>query len=200
VTLRGRLLVAMAVLAVVLVGAAAVITRTTERHLVDQVDEQLAVARVPPREGPIGRRGDAGPSSLYVGYFDGDSIETLYEPNLIGEDPPLPVIEGTIELGAPFTASSDDGDVRYRALARREGRVTLVYALPLNDVDATVRRLIAVEAVATVAALAVLALLTWWVVRLGVRPIKRMTLVATAIASTAISRRTVASTSLSGSA
>jgi two-component system OmpR family sensor kinase len=180
----------MAVLAVVLIGAAAVITRTTERHLVAQVDEQLALARVPRRDGPLGRQADAGPSSLYVGWFDGDSIETLYEPSLIGEDPPLPVIEGrTIELGVPFTVASEDGDVRYRAVARREPRATLVYALPLSDVDATVRRLIAVEAIATAAALAVLGVLTWWVVRLGVRPVKRMTAVASAIAGGDLSAR-----------
>ena len=183
-TLRGRLLVAMAVLALVLAGAATIITRTTERHLVAQVDEQLALARVPRRDGPVGRPGEAGPSSLYVGYYDGDSIETLYVPNLIGTDPPLPVIEGrTIAIGEPFTVPSDDGDVRYRAVARHEARATLVYALPLSDVDATVRRLIVVEAVATIAALAVLGVLTWWVVRLGVRPVKRMTAVATAIAA-----------------
>jgi len=193
VSLRARLLVSMAVLALVLVGAAVVVTRTTERHLVAQVDEQLALARLPRRggPGPPGRDAPAGPpSSLYVGYVDGDFVQTIYVPSLRGDDPPLPVIEDVaFEVGEPFTVPSTDADTRYRAVARREPRFTLVYALPLDDVDATVSRLVAVEAVATLAALAVLGVLTWWVVRLGVRPVKQMTATASAIAGGDLSMR-----------
>jgi two-component system OmpR family sensor kinase len=58
-----------------------------------------------------------------------------------------------------------------------------VTALPLTDVDNTISRLITVEVVATLLIVAVLAAVTWWVIRLGIRPIKRMTRTATAIAA-----------------
>ena len=71
----------------------------------------------------------------------------------------------------------------YRVSAREapDGAV-FVTALPLSDVDDAVGRLVAVEAIATAVILAALGLVTWWVLRLGIRPIKRMTDVASSIA------------------
>ncbi|HEX8804856.1 MAG TPA: HAMP domain-containing sensor histidine kinase, partial [Acidimicrobiales bacterium] len=64
-----------------------------------------------------------------------------------------------------------------------------VVALPLADVDAAVDRLVAVEAAATLAILGVLGLVGWWVVHLGIRPLKQMTATASAIADGDLSRR-----------
>jgi two-component system OmpR family sensor kinase len=74
-------------------------------------------------------------------------------------------------------------------LARGDRGLLLVFALPLTDVNDAVGRLIALEAAATLAVLAVLALVAWWVIRLGVRPIKQMTETATAIAAGDLSHR-----------
>lgn len=187
-SLRARLLTGMAVIAVVLAVAAAFIARTTERHLVEQIDAQLTRAQVPapPHLGP---RRDERLSSVFVGGFDRETGEfvIIAEPNLAGDAPPVPemTLEQATEAarrGVPFTL----GD--YRALVRSE-RFLLVYALPLDDVDDAIGRLVAVEAGATVAVLAVLGLVTWWVVRLGVRPIKRMTETAAAIAAGELSHR-----------
>jgi two-component system, OmpR family, sensor kinase len=52
-----------------------------------------------------------------------------------------------------------------------------------------VARLVRVEALVTVAVLAVLGLVTWWVVRLGVWPVQRMTKTAAAIADGDLSQR-----------
>ena len=68
------------------------------------------------------------------------------------------------------------------------GRTTVI-ALPLDDVDEAVRRLVAVEAAAVLAVLGVLALVMWWVIRLGVRPVQRMTETASAIAAGDLSQR-----------
>lgn len=46
-SLRPRLLVGMAVVAIVLVGTATFITRTTQSHLVHQFDDQLRSAGAP---------------------------------------------------------------------------------------------------------------------------------------------------------
>ena len=74
------------------------------------------------------------------------------------------------------------------ALDADTGTVTVV-ALPLTDTDAAISRLIVVEAIATAIALGVLALVAWWVVRLGVRPIKRMADAAAEIADGNLSER-----------
>ena len=198
-SLRARLLAGTVVIAVVLGLAAAVITRTTERHLVDRVDAQLRSAG-----GPVGRFDPRGPgpgperlSSLYVGVVDrAGGVRTLATPNLSAEDLPLPVISPAeareaAASGSAFTVPAASGDVRYRVLARPDQRIAglVVTALPLTDVDAAVDRLVAVELVATLAVLAVLALVTWWVLRLGVRPIKQMTATAGAIAAGDLSHR-----------
>ena len=67
-------------------------------------------------------------------------------------------------------------------LARRVGDVTSITALPLDDVQRTVSRLVVVEVVGSLAILAALGLVSWWVVHLGIRPIKEMTVTATRIA------------------
>jgi two-component system OmpR family sensor kinase len=188
VSLRARLLAGMVVIAVVLGVAAVAITRTTERHLVDQIDAQLARAQVPRPDGVGPRRGERL-SSVFVGGFLGTTQEfqILAEPTLAGDAPPVPdlTLEEAIaafERGEPFTLEG------YRVLVRSE-RFLVVYALPLNDVDDAIDRLVTVEVSATLAVLAVLALVSWWVIRLGVRPIKQMTETATAIAGGELSHR-----------
>ena len=188
-TLRARLLTGMAAIAVVLVLAAGFIARTTEQHLVDQVDSQLTLAQAPPPTRPGPRGFQERLSSVFVGAFDRRTGELFIyaEPTLSGDAPPVPelTLEEAIAAearGEPFTLAG------YRVLVRSD-RFLLVYALPLTDVEAAVDRLVAVEVVAVVTILAALALVSWWVIRLGVRPIKRMTETATAIAGGDLSHR-----------
>src|SRR5215218_5420521 len=174
----------MAVIAAVLVGAATLITRITEADLVDRVDAQLRSAQVPRalRPGPEGPGpgADSALSSLYVGVVRGDTLVPYLIPNVTGDDPrpeiPIDRVAAVAEDGRPrlFTVGSDSG-VRFRVLARPERRVVLVLGLPLGDVDASISRLVGLEVVATTLVLAVLGLVTWWVVRLGVWPVQRMT-------------------------
>ena len=188
-TLRARLLTGMAVIAVVLAIAAGFIAQTTEQHLVAQVDSQLARAQAPPLERPPPRGQQERLSSVFVGAFDRrtGTFGIYAEPNLAGDAPPVPDLTleqaiDALESGAPFTLGG------YRVLVRSD-RFLLVYALPLTDVEEAVDRLVAVEVVAFLAALGVLALVSWWVIRLGVRPIKQMTETATAIAGGELSHR-----------
>jgi two-component system, OmpR family, sensor kinase len=208
VSLRARVLVGMALVAVVLAAGAVTVTRTIESQLVDRVDEQLEAAARPQLVGieHFMRRGGHLPSpdqgsperlsSLYQGMVAADgTIVTLFAPNLTA-GVPLPDIDGDRAISAastaePFTVGSRDSDLRYRVLAttgERTGRV-FVLALPLDDVDATIDRLVTLELVAAVGALAVLGLVGWWVIHLGIRPLKRMTATATAIAGGDLSRR-----------
>ena len=72
---------------------------------------------------------------------------------------------------------------------RRSQRTYRIVAQPLDDVDDTIARLITIEIVAGTFVLAVLAVVTWWVLRLGIRPIKQMTRTAEQIASGDMSHR-----------
>ena len=82
-SLRARVLLGMAAIAVVLVVSALAITRSTRDHLLDQVDDQLQAALPRVSDGPQG----AGPtprlSQLYVGRIDRDGqLVTVLLPDL----------------------------------------------------------------------------------------------------------------------
>ena len=196
-SLRARLLLGVAAVAAVLVVSAVGITRATRDHLVDQVDAQLLAAGPRLGGGPTGGEGDAAPrlSELYVGRVDAaGELVTLLRPDLRGDTAPTPRVDGddleSLRSGRIITVPSD-GDARYRLLARRGrgGTGMTVLGLSLADADEAVSRLVRVEVLALVAILGVLALVTWWVVRLGVRPVQQMTDTATAIAAGDLSLR-----------
>ena len=65
----------------------------------------------------------------------------------------------------------------------------LVVALPLDDVEATLDRLVAVELGVALAAMAAAAALGWWLVRLGLRPLAQIEVTAEAIAAGQLGRR-----------
>nr|MBA3338677.1 HAMP domain-containing histidine kinase [Geodermatophilaceae bacterium] len=122
-----------------------------------------------------------------------DGTQTAIATPDIGDEE-LPTIDasqawGAAESGAPYTLDAEH--VRYRALAYLEPGINaiVILALPLRAVDATVARVTAVALGTTAAILAVLALVAWWVIRLGIRPIKAMTATASAIAAGDLTHR-----------
>ena len=209
-TLRARVVVGMVVIAVVLTGSSYAITRSIQTRLMDGIDGQLeeligpAVASADYYYSVTGNpclqevdtpRGDR-PSAAFVVVFGPQGQQcTSFEPN-VHEGAPKPTIghgvaSSSAHASEPFTALSTDSDLRYRALAdvSTESGNIVVVALPLDDLDASVDRLIAVEVTATLAVLGVLGLVAWWVIHLGVRPVKQMTATATAIAAGDLSPR-----------
>ncbi|MCU1370281.1 MAG: histidine kinase [Ilumatobacteraceae bacterium] len=204
-SLRARLLLGMALVAVVLIGVAVTITRATEGNLVQQVDNQLdrsegqlsgGFDRDGRGNGPSGDTTD-GPSSFYAAELDvaTGTLRTVSEPDTTESDPGSPkltVDSATAQAGlGPFTVSSTNSGLRYRAVVTSDdnGSVLNIYALPLEDVDDTMARLVKVEALASIALLAALGLVTFWVLHLGVRPLRRMTAAATAIGQGDLSQR-----------
>lgn len=193
-SLRARVLLGMAAIAVVLVVSALAITRSTRDHLLDQVDDQLQAALPRVGDGPAGGGPTPRLSQLYVGRLDrGGQLVTVLLPDLEGDTAPTPQLDradvAALDAGAIVTVGSD-GDIRYRVIGRTvRGGALGVVGLSLEDLDATVRRLVVVEGVAVTSILAVLGLVTWWVVRLGVRPIQQMTATASAIAGGDLSLR-----------
>jgi two-component system OmpR family sensor kinase len=206
-SLRARLLLGMGAIALVLVLAGGAIARTTQQHLVEQVDDQLRDAG-PALNGFLGGGGpppgnDDGDSPrqprlsrVYVGRVTAnDQLVTIVAPDLSGEEGPAPDLDAdaiaTLRAGRAVTVPAEDGDLDYRVLPRNENRGggLTITALPLDDVHEAVRRLVAVELVAGLAVLGVLGLVSWWVIHLGVRPVRRMTESASAIAAGDLSRR-----------
>jgi len=194
VSLRARVLLGMAAIAVVLVVSALAITRTTRDHLLNQVDDQLQAALPRVSDGPPGGGPTPRLSQLYVGRLGRDGqLVTVLLPDLEGDTAPTPQLDradvAALDAGAIVTVGSD-GDIRYRVIGRTvRGGALGVVGLSLEDLDAAVRRLVVVEGMAVTSILAVLGLVTWWVVRLGVRPIQQMTATASAIAGGDLSLR-----------
>ncbi|MCU1371838.1 MAG: Two-component sensor histidine kinase [Ilumatobacteraceae bacterium] len=198
-SLRSRLLLGMAVVAAVLICASLAITRATEHTLIDQVDKQLARSGAAGRfPGPVGGGpGQGPPSALYLAVIDVDAgrITTLRYSDTTdrGDSPPdLTASEALMHLGdRPFTVDAESSGLRYRAVVQHQERQnrTLVVALPLEDVDETIDQLLTIQALAAAAILATMGLVTFWVLRLGVRPVRDMTATAKAIGEGDLSRR-----------
>ena len=211
-SLRARLLVGMAVVGVVLVVAALVITRTHRvvpgragRRAARRSPTVGAGRRVRPRRETAWRlrrpwtTSRTQNTSLYVGAVverrGGLRHDAVLCRQPTRRSPAVDADQVVDSAGnpatEPFTVGTDPpSDTRYRVLASR-GRVgeTYVAALSLADVDASVSRLIWVEVIITGLVLGLLGLVTWWVIRLGVRPVKQMTATATAIAAGDLSHR-----------
>ncbi len=81
-----------------------------------------------------------------------------------------------------FTVDATGGGVTYRVLTQRVDDVTTITALPLDDVQRTISRLVLVEVIGSLAILTALGVVSWWVVHLGIRPVKKMTDTAIRIA------------------
>jgi two-component system, OmpR family, sensor kinase len=196
-SLRARVLVGAAVIAAVLAVGAVVTIRTTREHLLEQVDDRLLATNV--RELGLGP-GPGGPqrfSELYVGVAEGDGVRTILHSNPAGVENPIPDIDGDLRPSDRLlTVRAVSGDLRYRVRVVPLGRGggVGVLALPLDDVDDATGRLLAVAVGTTAVALGVVGLVAWWVVHLGVRPIKQMTATASAIAGGDLSHRVPAPT------
>ena len=116
-----------------------------------------------------------------------------------GRAPTAPVLPARLPgSGLPsgadlyFTASgTGPGAVTYRALAKpladRSG--VIVVAVPLSDLDSTLRRLLWIELIVSALVLVGLGVLSWVMVRRDLRPLEAMTKTAGAIAHGDLSRR-----------
>ncbi len=222
-SLRFRLLAGMAAVTVALVVAGILIKVGTERHLTDQVDDRLRRLDLPVGDliaalGPLSPSGRAGEiaavaSPTYIGVVDPatDQLTTIAVPHEGGEPVPPPAVPPALlaphglDTDEVVTVRSADGATRYRAvvvstadmdvpLPPELADVVVVVAVPLDQVDGAVDGLVRTEAIALASVLAVLGLVTWWVLHLGVRPIKRMADAATVIAGGDLSHRIPAGT------
>ena len=116
-----------------------------------------------------------------------------------GKSPSAPVIPAKLPgSGLPpgqdyyFTTSgTGSGAVNYRALAKAlaDGRGVIVVAVPLGDLESTLRHLLWIELVVSALVLVGLGVLSWVMVRRDLRPLESMTRAAGAIAQGDLTQR-----------
>jgi two-component system OmpR family sensor kinase len=104
--------------------------------------------------------------------------------------PPIPGPEADANMGKIFTAPAVDGSLSYRVLmVPGPAGATVVAAESLEPVDQAVQYLVRRLVIAGLFGLAVASLISWWVIRHGLRPVDRMVETAAAIADGDLSRR-----------
>jgi two-component system OmpR family sensor kinase len=205
-TLRSRLLLGLlGLVAIGLVVSNVMTYRALRVFLYDRVDQQL-VDSVDPlasqltggrRGGPGSGRGGPAPASVPVGtwaaHISSGKVVTEAVVGYFGEDPSTaskPTYSpDDLHASRPITVDGTEGD-RFRLLATTQpgGDVVLV-AIPLDEVDQTLRKLVGIELLATFGVLVAVGLLARFLVRRGLRPLEDIGATAGAIAAGDLSRR-----------
>ena len=208
-SLRARLLLAVAAVALVGLVAADIATYTALRSfLLDRVDESLTAAHRPLIRSLFGppERGSGGDASALAAAAPGAYVElrapdgeALVSQSTRGEfttsRPRLPDhLSGLSSNGDEsqtfFTVSSAEGNGEFRVRAERlPDDSVLMVALPLTDVNSTLHRLLLTEVFVTGAVLVVAVGLGLWLVRVGLRPLRNIEGTAAEIAGGELSSR-----------
>jgi two-component system OmpR family sensor kinase len=208
-SLRARLLLALAAVALVGLVAADIATYTALRSfLVDRVDESLTVAHHslirsfygPPDRGAGGDAGAlaAAAPGAYVELRAPDGLALVSQSTrgqFTTSRPRLP--EHVSGLSANnggetfFTVdSAGGGNTEFRVRAERlPDDSVLMVALPLDDVNSTLHRLLLTEIFVTAAVLLGAVGLGLWLVRVGLRPLRNIEGTAAKIAGGELSSR-----------
>jgi two-component system OmpR family sensor kinase len=215
VTLRFRLTAALVVLVAVGLLAADVATYAAFRSfLVKRVDQQLASAQsmlpgllsnpdLGNGQTPSGDEPDPFlPSGTFVALYDASGKQVRARTISYDASAPSPpaITAAVLDAAGPGAAPRTVGAVggggsTYRVLASQlrdtvsGDMYTAVLGIPLTEVGQTLRRLEVVAAIVTLAVLAAMALLSWWTVRRGLRPLEEIEHTAGAIAAGDLSRR-----------
>jgi len=210
-SLQARLIAGVVAVALVVATVAVSITVYTRGYLLDQVDERLeGAARVPGEDR--GRPGGATPDDFQPPVFDPDGdgrfrLPDTYVGGCVADAAaPEGIVPYAKDIGEPvvdcaslradgesrgyplhLTVDSESGAAHYRLIVREDDGTLLIWGIPLGDQEAAVNRLILLELVGLAAALAVLGAVAFWVIRLGIRPIKQMTATASEISAASAS-------------
>ncbi len=208
-TLRTRLLAAAAtVLLLLVVGMTAIVVRQ-RAVLTDQIDEQLetvASAIGQARRSGLGvgeppRPDEAAPPTgdfYFAALLPDGTVMTIVRPVSHPEFAPEPdgLVDRaqTVEPGGPpiepFTVESVEGPGRARTIVVAiDDEISVVVARSTNRIDEALRQLAIAGALAVLAVAVILGLVLWWVDRLGLQPINRLTRAAEEVAAGRSDRR-----------
>ena len=202
-SLRRRLVLGLVAIAAVLVVTNLTLANRYESFLLERVDRQLVDVASRPvfrddARGPGRRPPDEQTLSEYfiaVALTRGGPFRQVGSA-FADEDQSPPkldrdeILDRASVRSAPFDAPAADGDGTWRLIAVDTGRAGVtVVGVSLGEIDDTLDRIRAVQRMGTLAVLATLGLVFWWVLRLGVHPIEDMADTADAIAAGDLSRR-----------
>jgi two-component system, OmpR family, sensor kinase len=213
-SLRGRLLAALLVLLFCGLAVADLATYAALRSfLLGRVDQQLdaaygSVERALPALGGHGvdarwlrQLGQVAPG-VFVEWRDRDGQVVDVPGGGGGARPSSPLLPERLPAPQPRPGAHDQvayltvpavgrGGPAYRARVTPFpfGQGTLVVALPLGDLNATLQRLLLVEALVTATVLAAAIAVGLWLVRLGLRPLDDISTTAATIAKGDLTRR-----------
>lgn len=203
-SLRKRLVLAMVALVTVgLVAASAATYGFLRASLLTRVDAQLRGSAAAgtrelfaPDRGPFARRGGSVTGGVtYAGLIDATGQVTAERTfGFVANDTPpdLTAELMTERVTDPrfVTTGARGSSLTYRVLLlplRGGGAVAL--AIPLDDVNATLARLLAVEAIVTVAVLLAVVAMAMALVRVGLHPLREIEMTAQEIAAGDLTRR-----------
>jgi two-component system OmpR family sensor kinase len=204
-TLRVRVVAGLAVIALLIAIGAFTVTRTTRSYLVERLDAQLTSAASMMTGADADQRGEARDlgadtgwrrlTTFYVGYLGSDGeLETVFAPDLSGSSDGAPVLSAqqASEASATGAAFTSDGtgtsDYRVRAISTGPHDLVIV-ALPLDSVDTAMSQLVGLELVISLVSGVVLVMVGWWVLHLGIRPLRAMATTAAHVAQGDLSAR-----------
>jgi two-component system OmpR family sensor kinase len=207
-SLRGRLLLAVGAVALIALLTADVATYSSLKNfLYDRVDQSLDSAQVNLARGlgdNHGPRDGGGPPIEAARFAPGTFVQIREADGSVSFNAPArfrggeeftPAVPNLVDLGtAPSkyltVDSSEDGGPQFRVrVSTLPDGGQLLVAVPLDDTVATLNRLLVVEIAVTVAALAAAAALGWWLVRVGLHPLRDVEATADAIAEGDLDRR-----------
>ena len=213
-SLRARLLtIALLLVGVGLAGAGTATYHYLHRFLLERVDEQLQAAERPalvtlaeqleqrgPRRRGLRLAGSLLPPDALVelrsasgevlaSFVIGEAGSVAPTPAFAAPPPAGFSTQALAEASSPYRVLAVSADALRRPGAPLVPGGSLVMAVPLADVEATLDRLVVIELAVGAAALAAVAALAWWLVRLGLRPLARIEETAAAIAAGDLSRR-----------
>jgi two-component system OmpR family sensor kinase len=203
--LRTRILVVTVALFLLGLGAANFTTYYfLSSFLVGRVDDQLEAATPlvaaeltktqPPHRG---EHGTFLPDGSYGALVDERGRVQREAGFAFGQDAPRPEIPREL-IGSPTpdgeptltTAPAASGETEFRLIAQPLGEeATVVVAVPLTEVKATERRLLAIGAVVSGLVLVAIGAAAYWLTRRELRPLERMAEKSEAIAAGDLSQR-----------
>jgi two-component system OmpR family sensor kinase len=213
-SLRGRLLIGVISLVVVGLLISNIATYAAlQTFLVNRIDDSLAsIANSQSGRGllvdVLSERQVRGPGSTIQ--FPPGTVAELVTPSgtvltgkafYLGPAPtaiPLPVLPHNlpnvgIDKGAPqFTVPGTNGVSQFRVIDWPEDQLQgnfIVLAIPLTEVQSTLRQLLLLEASISLAVVAATAILALLIIRIGLRPLQRMGTTAADIAAGDLSKR-----------
>ena len=151
---------------------------------------------VPIPPGPPDDESPILPPGAFGALYDETGAEVRHVSTGFGDvQPDVPELDAAevsaaLASGEPFTAEAIEGSTRFRVAARPlPGGWSIVLALPLTEVQATLTRLVLIEIVVSLAVLAAVALLARRTVGRGLRPLEEIETTAGAIAAGDLTQR-----------